>query len=422
MVQFFPHVWIKPEYVGKYEICWTHNSHTNAINGASFEIDQDPLPINPFDPVWLDFYYSYFIERGFREHHDVCIGNVPMMEDWCSELKPYESSLVHPWFYSHEPKLAFPLFYCGKDTSVTHIYEMKTRVSDLLRMRMLMTNKDGKDVWVELKDIDFKVLGGITKDTKFKHPELWARYEFLTDEEISFLKDCNEETMNEDYERLYYINDIVACDQMNSETYNKSIEVALACGNPCNAIFWAAENLEASERRNFSNYTTNTSDMRSGWNPINTVSLYYKDKAKFKDMKSLHFDRIEPFSMYSPPSMADYNLYKTASQCFSTDVEVGVCYSELGAKMLFKLKNTDPQVITIPKPEVLPSLSEIKEYESEKEDYNTATSQTTIASYVDSQNHLVSTQPQFKIRVRMLVTRKLIIRKDGDKKYKFEVI
>lgn len=429
MIQFLPHVWIKEEYQDQYQICWCHNPAINTIVSARMEIDQDP--INQFDHVYLDQYYEFFTKPGYREHQDVCMGNVPMLENWTAELKPYKTSLEHPWYYSQDPKLAFPLLFCSKDTDVSHVYKMRIFPSEILRMRKRITTRDGKNVWVEMKELDFDVLEGITSKTTFKKPEMWAHYAYITKNELSYRKDCmntripnsdihrDDKSLPEDYGYVFYINDVVYYDQTNTQTYNKSVKIDIPCDKPCNALFWCAENVNASEHRNYSNYTTNVNDIRKGWNPIDWVTMKYSKEDRFTELDSIHFDRIQPYSMFSPPCSAGYNVYSLAFRCYNIDAEIGICFYNLQASMIFKLKNTNP--FEIPKPVKtkdvdISDLDDISSVDKEQ------TPIPSVTSYIDDEDQLATSQPQFTLHVRLLITKKLVVRKIDNDKFKFEIL
>jgi len=402
IAQQYPYVSVKPEFRGQYKICWPHNLAINTINYGRFEVDDTPY--NSLDNVWLDKYFEHFMKPGFREHHNMCVGNVPPLEEWSDVLRPYKTSLHQPWFYSQDPGLAFPLYFCSKDTSVSHVYEMKTFVSDLLRM-VRCVEKNGEKVWVEMKDVDFSVLDGVTVRTALKKPEMWAAYAYVTKNEIEWNTKCNDSQ-----QKVFYINDIVACDQTNTETYGKSVEVDLFCETPCKSIFWAAENMDAKKKRNFSNYTTDSTDIYRGWNPIEHVSLKYGKNPRIKQMETYHFSRMQPWYHFpSPPHVAGHNVYTLADDPMSMDAEVGLVLSKLKAKMFFKLKN--PEHFQESKPHC--------ELESE----TTADEEEYIdshVSYVDDISESKYTSPNFRMRVRLLITKKMVIEKKGDK-YEFSI-
>ena len=411
ITQQYPKISIKPEYRKKYKICWGHNLPIHTIEEARFEVDE--ITYNTFDSVWLDDRYEFFMKRGagFRESHNATIGNLPKYEKWSNEIESHETSLDQPWYYSRSPALAFPLFYCGKDSSVLHAYRMKTKVSELLRMAIMVD----KDKWIELKEVDFSVLDGVSAKTKLKKPEMWTAYGYVKDRYLNYNKNC----VGSD-KKVFYIEDVVSCDQENTEKYGKTVKIDLDCDKPCKSIFWKAENVDATNRRNFSNYTTEV-NLYKGETPIERVSLKYGETHRLKNMKSLHFSRMQAwYHLPSAPSVPGYNVYAISDDCSSIDADSELTFSKLKAKMLFKLHNFSSRN------EIEESISS-GNLDNDSEDYSECSS-TTLSESTDfrssetkATDSKILYSPNFKIRVRLLVIRKLTIDKIGDDQYTFSL-
>lgn len=398
LIQFLPGMRIKAEYRERYRICWPHNPALSTIKQCILERDDDDL--QTLDKVWLDTYFEWCIKGGFREQTNIDLGNLPMLEEWNVELKPYKTKVVIPWFFSEDIKLGLPIFLSPKNVDIINKFEMKTKIKDILRMRYLTKDKYGQEIWVDLQEIDMSVLEGIKEDATFKTPELWAEYSYVTKNEENFEKTCNNKK-----QFVRYFNDVVVCDDVNAQTFNKNVEVDLDCENPCNAIFWCAENLNASEFHNFSNYTTHTKDIHKGWNPIEHVSLKYGEKDRFKNKDTIHFSQPDSKYVRSPPSVAGHNVHPIADRFFSIDAESGLSLSKLKAKMVFKLKNNDPfakDYNEFPKDPNEEGREDLSETESIR-------SHQSVTSYLDRGDQLVTDKPQFQMHVRLLIVRKLVI-------------
>nr|QBK91899.1 MAG: major capsid protein [Pithovirus LCPAC304] len=413
MVQHWPYIRVKPEHRGEYKICWPHNRPHNTLPNAHFEVDD--VVMNTFDHVWLDTYFEHFMKPGFRDHHNMCVGNVPRDEEWGDVLYPSDTDLPQPWFYSRDPCLAFPLHYCARDTNVLHVYEVKNKIKDLLRMAKCVTDRTGKKRWVELKEVDFKMLDGVTLKSKLKKPELWAAYSYVTPNEIAWNTECQGEE-----DKVFYINDVVSCDQINTKTYGKTAEVDLCCTSPCKALFWSAENVDASKKRNYSNYTTD-SNVYVGWDPIQHVGLKYSETQRIKEMATHHFTRMQSWYHFpSPPSTAGYSVHSLSHDCMSIDAEVGLVFSELKAKMFFKLQGRKFQGHKFQNP-----ASQLYDFSAEC-DLESETSADedeyldTHTSTIEDASEPKYTSPNFRIHMRLLVLKKLTIEKK-DKKYEFKI-
>jgi hypothetical protein len=202
MVTELPEIRVKPQYEGQYKICWTHNVGSNIIESGDFQVDDDYFV--GFDRQWMDIQSQFYMKPGFRDHYNMCVGNLNFLEEWSNHLPRYKTTVPQPWYYSIDTGYAFPLYYCNSESKVVHNYQMRTKISDLLRM---VVYKEELNAWVELPAVDFTVLEGANALTKLKTPELWGCYAYITEDEISFNKCQNE--------RVFYINDVIACDASN---------------------------------------------------------------------------------------------------------------------------------------------------------------------------------------------------------------
>lgn len=397
-VQYWPHIFVKPKYRGKYQIAWPYNGHSNTISCAKFVVGD--VKINQFDRVWLDETFEFLMKcgHGFRKQHHKCMRNLPHLIEWQDELKPGKSELHQPWFYSYHPSFSFPLYYCGNSSDAKHIYDMNNKIKNLLRMRKLVRDGRGNLKWVEMDEVDFKVLN-IKEKARLRNPEMWAEYSYMTDNEVDYEKDCGEE---EDF--VLHINDVVMCDQTNSSGYGETAMVELESKYPCKAIFWVAENETASKRRNYSNYTTDSENLFTGSNPIKKVTMKYGEADKFKDYESHHFSRMQSLYHFpSAPSTEGHNAYAISENPLSIDAEAGLTFSDkLKSKMFFDLE--DPATLSEP----LPSQSSDDEEEIIEDDYT-------------HESETISHRPltKFKARARLLVLKKLTIRKKIDNSYEF---
>jgi len=380
MRQSFPALRVKKELRGKCEICWPHNLGTNIVIQAQFKIDDDtPQTI---DPVWYDIYSQFYMKPGFRNHYNVCVGNITALETWNEFLPEYTTNAPQPWYYVRDTSLAVPLFYCTLST-VTHHYRMRTKITELLRMRV---RKTPEDEWVEIP-CNLKYIEGAGSTGTLKTPELWGRYAYLTDEEREWNRCKSEAT--------YYIEDIVAAESINEGRYGDNVPIELDCKTPCKAIFWVAENIKARKNRNFSNYTTNSENLYQGYNPIQKISLLYSGSSRLENMDSDHFDKMEPwYHMLSAPEEQGYNGYSFSMDSRSLDSEIGIVMDGLKAKLVVNLGSTDP---------FLRPVRDTEEKQASIEELEPPT--------LDS-----STGSRFIVHVRMLVMKKLTFTFNEEKK------
>lgn len=278
-----PSIKVKMEYRGKIRISWCHNVGTNIIELAQFK--EDDLIYQTLDSIWLDDYFQYFMPSGAgkRRNHKIGVGSVPMLENWTDELPRYPINVDQPWFYGDDTSNAFPIFY--KSSQAYHQYTFRRKITDLLRMQIY---DDSSKTWQNTLSSEYmhcliiKTEPSTPKDLISK-PTLWGEYAYVTPTELNTYK-CGKP-------KEIFIKDIEIIEDAENRTHYKHYaHQLLECQSPCLAMFWKAENIDAIKLNNYSNYTTNTDDLYSGWDPITKSTLKYATTDKFKDLESDHFN------------------------------------------------------------------------------------------------------------------------------------
>ena len=366
------------------QIAWPHNLIHNIISSIIIKYDDDVT--QTLDSVWFDIYSQFFMPPGYRDHYSMCVGNVKPLEEFSSFLPEYTPTFPIPTYYMRDQSLSIPLFLCSL-SKVQHVVRLRNKISDLLRMQV---KKEGE--WVNVP-YNHKYVEGLGSGS-LTGPEMWGRYVYLDETERNHLK-CQPE-------HTFYIEDVVVCDGLNPCQYGNTTAVDIDCKTPCKSLFWVAENIEAKRYHNYSNYTTNTTSIQHGWNPIESVSLYYSNSPRFKDMHSTHFDRMECFRHFpSPPCESGYNALSFAWNSTSLDAEPGIIFDGLKAKLIVKLSNTD--IFLKPVRNL--------EYTVEGKDVPVTVEE------LEAKEDIIpkKSSPLFILRARLLVTRKLTFRLDTSK-------
>lgn len=392
-----PAIRVKPEFKGRVRVCWPHNVGTNIVQQASFREDDETY--QNFDNVWQDFYFQFYQSGGAgkREAHNIGVGNVKCLEEWSEFLPAYPINVDQPWFYGEGPHWAYPIFYKGSLSRAEHRYTFRRRVTDLLRVQILDKNLKWKDVSGN-KSVA-KYLENVP--VMIKTPELWGRFIYNTDQELSTHK-CEL-----DGSKTVYIRDVITCDATNPTKYKSTAEVQLECENPCLAMFWAVENRDSHLVNNFSNYTTDSSDLYSGWDPIKSTTLKYGTVKRLDNMPSDHFNIAEPRKHFpSAPNERGYHAYSFAWDSTNFDGDAGIVFKNLDAKLQCKIDNNNLFSDEVPE-------EDSKEEKEEDDDISEAT----LDVFEEA-----PTSPEFITRVRLLILRKFTVSDLGDNKYQFSIL
>lgn len=400
-----PALRIKADKQGQYRMAWTHNIGINIAKNA--KLMADDIDICSFDSISHDILaqYGYHVKPGFKKHHLISVGSVPKLEQWTSFLPAHQLNVLQPFPYSKSSHLALPLLKSSL-MQFKHIYKLRRNIMDLLRMQKY----DQKlQTWIDIKP-NYTVLDGIKdKDAVLKLPELWGRYGQITDEERSWFRDC-------EINHEYYYEDIIVCDERDRKRYGECVEIALKSATPVKAIFWVSENIDASQYNNYSNYTTDSENVYSGWNPNKNFKIDYATSTRIEEMSIDHAEREEAWEFPRAPWEAGYNAITFCNNPFSNDGEASVDLQNNGARLIVTLGNTDPSLI-MPENYVDKIIDDEVEKDSDDE----------VEPVTDSENKSGKARPivksnKFLLKCRLLVYKKLSYRFDPKKSvYTFKV-
>lgn len=399
-----PPIKVKPEYKGKVRIAWCHNVGTNIVQQAVFKEDDDTY--QTWDNVWADIYFQFYQDGGAgkRDNHNIGIGNVACLENWTEVLPSYPINVDQPWFYGMEQAMAFPIYHKNSQTRASHRYRFMRKIPDLLRVQ-IATKQADKIKWKDVTKKVHKYLD-INPNAMLKVPELWGRYAYISDKEIAFYR-CNKN-------RSYYIRDVEVCDTANPSRYGDNAQIDLQCTNPCLAFFWLAQNKDAVSVHNYSNYTTDTNDLYSGWDPIKTTTLKYGTTIRLNNMPSDHFNIAESRKHFpSAPSERGYHGYSFASDSTNYHGDIGMVFANMNAQLICKIANNN----------IYANVTQLEEEEEEDDDDDelldieeSAPKDTKVTD-----NGVDEARPNFITRARLLVIRKFTIYTDDDNRHKFMI-
>jgi hypothetical protein len=324
-----PEVKVKSEYLDKIQICWTHNVGHNIISSASL-ISSDEDYIQTITSRTLDAEVrssSWFLEGKSKEFYDQLIGNVPFLVNWSTYLPRYSLTLPQPWFYGKCDTSSL-LLLSSSENSLIHNYDFCLSLSKLIRMREF----DKKtSTW---KNISFseKYLENFSeKNQKIEDPEFFAECVLMTKPEREFLSEENRE---------YHIEDYVIIKQTNPIPLGKSDVIDLKVQENALSLMILAENCESSEQNYSSNYTTDSNDVYSGWNPISQIKLVYGSTEVF-NFESNHFSGAQMW-YFSKNQIGEsgYNLY--SFQHRHPKSKHGVNLHDLSASLNIILQDSNP--------------------------------------------------------------------------------
>lgn len=413
-----PAIKVKNEYIGKVRISLCNNFGNNIAQSAVFKEDDDEY--QTIDHVWGDIHPQFFQKGGAggREGYDLGVGNNPCLEEWTDFLPPYDINIEDPWFYAIDPAEPFPIWPKGSSTKAEMRYTYRRKIFDLLRLEILL-EKDGVQVWRPLKNSGtFKKYVDVSGELKV--PELWGRYSYVTDAELGYYNSCDDDSwiVNDDLDgakqKVYYTRDVAICDIPNPIKYKNVSQIDLSSSNPCLAFFWVAENADATAIHNHSNYTTNTNNIRKGWDPVKQTTLTIGGAVVLDKMESHHFSIAQSRHHFpSTPHIPGYHGYSNASNSNNFNGDVGIVYDDLKAKLKCLIDNNDI-FINSSNDEEDEDEDDDNELDAELSEYIENSSRH-YKSSLSNNDFKMNSSPDFLVRVRLLIVRKFTITRHNGK-------
>ena len=327
---------VKEQYKKSVSIRYHHNLGHNILYFGECKLDSDHYGY--LDSTWLDIHAQYFVKQ--RELYDKMVGNLSCLEgdgdEWPTELPGLPLVVPQPYFFSRNSRVSLPILKSASN-NITFEYKIRTKLTDLIQMRVLTKEGVYKEIKCNLNYLDTK---------GYKHipiPELWGRYAEMTEEERNWRKSVNEET-GQPLKQVIYIEDIDITDSPNPTVIGTKEEIALGGSAPAKHIFWTASLVDGGH----SNYTTNRYNLYQGWNPCVKSGIKYGTSFRVEEMEHQHFDLSEAYDFNWPntPREAGYNVHTyTFNPIELQSIDTAVILKECGATLTVLLGDTNPYII-----------------------------------------------------------------------------
>lgn len=321
---------VKEQYKNSVSIAYHHNIAHHVLYSGECKIDNEHYGF--LDSIWLDINSEYFISK--RKLYKQMIGAIPCLENWNTELPGLSLISPQPYFFTRNSRVALPILKSSNNT-ITFEYKLRTKLSELLKMRILTKGGEYKEVKCNLKYLDIK-------SPNIPVPELWGRYSEMTDEERNWRKSIDE-TTGEPRKQIIYIEDIESTESKNPKSIGTKEEIPLAGPSPVRHIFFVATLADG----NLSNYTTNRNDLYKGWNPCAKSGIKYGTSDRVEEIPHEHFDLSEAYDFNWPnfPREAGYNVFTyTFNPMDIQNADSAVILKECGATLNILLGDTNPFV------------------------------------------------------------------------------
>ena len=245
----------------KYKIAWTTKiSNSNLIRVT---LRQDNIYMCSLDVHSLNMTHGFFgsEEYGKRMMDEKAIGNVPELIEFSEKLESRAIGNEPKLYMTADHALAYPLIFNeGKDRTTLHI-ELKRNIKDLLRV---IEYDEVTDKWIHVKPDKKHVVESI--EGKLPIPRVIGRFARTDKRERRVM--LNPE---KDMYKTFIVKDFVESASSETGTYGTKLKASVSSPYPCSCIFWVAENITSTYINNHGNYTTDSEDLRHGLNPIRST-------------------------------------------------------------------------------------------------------------------------------------------------------
>ena len=374
-VSLFP-IRVKDKYSKTVEICYHHNLGHNIFTNGECKIDGDHF--GTIDSIWMDIHSSCYIKK--KELYNRNIGNIPCLTEWGTELPGIPLIVDQPFSFGRRTQVSLPLWKSPNNT-INFEYKLRTKLVDLLRMRVLKNDGTWKEVRCNLKYLEYK-------SDNLPIPEMWGRYGLIKDDERNWRKSPDELT-GEPVKQTIYIEDVDMTSSKNPKTIGTTDIIPLETPYPAKHIFWVAGLVDG----NHSNYTTNRSDVKHGWNPCARSGITYGGSQRVEQLGYEHFtlSEFEDFEWPNYPKEEGYNVFTyTFDPVNISHSDNAVVLKECNAQLVVSLGDTNPFLQI--------------EQEDEETDEN---GEAIPIEALENDDYESYKKDRYNIHVRTIVTRKL---------------
>jgi len=346
LIDIYPEAKLIPEVKDLVEIAWVHNLAHNRINYFNFLIDD--RVVQTITNTWLDIFAQYFITNDKRELYRKNIGDFEYNGGWGNSLKSIKTKLPLPFFNQFERSHALPMFLCSL-SKIECKASFRTSLTQLIKMRKRNTADSD---WKECKVVPNVIQN---PDKILSPPEMWSYYSAITKSEVDWFKEMtvstdiqNNISNNQDIKpvkngpRQMYINDIITIspDILYSSVAGQTNTAIIPLNSfgITKAIFWVLQNQDGLIYNNYSNYTTNSLNIKEGSNPVEKVSLKYGEIKRLDTVDICHFeDMVSYYRFPSNPFEKGYSVYSFSPNSIDQNCDIGIVFNDNKANLILNL-------------------------------------------------------------------------------------
>lgn len=284
--QEWPELKVRKEFPN-IEICFFHNRGLATCREIKACINtQDGPSLNPHSSGAAKGFYCEK-NQGLEQE---LLGNNDYEEQWTRHLPSSTTNPTLPWSWSHGmPSGYFPNFLLKKDDHFRFIIRSRREIWKLLRVREVKRDADGRVISSReyrrqrkneaYDDDDPSVTVELLVKILEKVPSGGTLPQaILVGQSMDILKTERDRHIFCSNQINWLFEDYFSMKDKELMKYGNTASFKITTEKIIKVIFIMAENVDAKDRNFPTNYTSNASDIRQGWDVIASVTFWRDDK------------------------------------------------------------------------------------------------------------------------------------------------
>lgn len=331
-----PDITVKDANLLTHRIAFCANPGHNAIKSLQFAANE--IPVVKLDSVTMDLFSEINLGAGQYEGYQRMIGNTTKALTFSSHLPPIKiKKHLHELFFCQKNRSApqdnLPLC-AAKFNTLSLNAEFVESLEDIIRVQVNTADVGDTPVWVDAnpRDVNLSTIVDVVGSAGLAMPlpDVWCEYALVHDEERKSIQ-------------ANPIDRVIK--QVQSYTGPKvgpgSSRQTFHFSQPTRFLAFAARNTTASDKRNFSNYTTSPEDEALGINPVRQVTLWYDNSARVQNMAGDYFTDLEPlYHAARVPFKKGIHLLAYCEDTTSSEIDGSTNYSKLATDLEVNIVET----------------------------------------------------------------------------------
>lgn len=345
----------------RYEGKWTNNIGSNIFIDGKWSHNEKEIQY--LDYIFNDQYNQVMISPEDKNKLAECIGNIPILQTWNLLTPKYTTSFIIPWSYSTYSNF-YPLYICGKHDIINHEIHLRRNIKDLYQIRGILKDNNNNYDYLEfskefVESVNLK--SDFTNDIPLSFPKIIGEYANISNSEKNIYK-CAED------KNIIYVNNVIPLESNESKKCGETLNIKSEKEYPpIHTYMWVAQNQKSINNKIYSNYSSSSEGY--GYNPIDTTTI----SGIFEDNSHIETSRDHVYKYF--PSKPHENGFNYWTLGLKARDNYPIPSDKNNIDITVKLKDNNPYN-QIPK--------EHKYYQK-------------------------STESDFKLKVRLLYLRKIII-------------